>query len=217
MLLATIGVAVVTQGIAFAKYGLSREWAANMAVAYHSLPARCFEFALGMSAAAVVARTQGRHVRAAVWCAGLLLVPALCFVLFISRFGPFCDTVWGLVFASAVILLSRLPEAHFTVPGPLRAMVWVGTISYSVYLIHQPLLVLLSPEQFGWHFNGRLSLVGFGLVRVAILVLMGFGFYLLLERPFILQRRGSRRYFPWLGRSRAAALAAPQSVVQQKL
>jgi peptidoglycan/LPS O-acetylase OafA/YrhL len=186
--LSTLVLAMAWQMFAFAKYGLSREWAADFAVAYHALPARCFEFALGMCAAAAVAHPQSSQVRIAGWLAAVLIAPALWFVLFVSRFGPFCDAVWGVLFASGVVLLSRVPQIWFLERVSLRAMTSLGTISYSVYLIHQPLIGLLAPEDFGLEVTGRVSLFTFAAVRLALVVGIGLGFYVLLERPFISRR-----------------------------
>jgi len=184
----TLAVAVVWQAVAFAKYGFSRDWAANYAVAYHALPARCFEFALGMCAAAFVARPHSSHFRNAGWLVALLIGPALAFVLFVSRFGPLCDPIWGIVFASVIILLARVPQNYFLHWSSLRAMTRLGIISYSVYLIHQPLLGLLTPEQFGLEVTTRLSFFVFAGFRLALVTAIGFGFFLLLERPFISRR-----------------------------
>jgi peptidoglycan/LPS O-acetylase OafA/YrhL len=184
----TLIMAVTWQTFAFAKYGLSREWAADFAVVYHALPSRCFEFALGMCAAAWVAHPHSSHVRYAGWLAAVLLVPAAAFVLFVSRFGPLCDSVWGLLFASGVVLLSRVPQTCFLQWNSLRAMTGLGAISYSVYLIHQPLIALLAPEQFGLEVTSRVAFFTFAAFRLLLLVAIGFGFFLLLERPFIARR-----------------------------
>jgi peptidoglycan/LPS O-acetylase OafA/YrhL len=76
-------------------------------------------------------------------------------------------------------------------------------------LIHQPLLALLAPEQFGWRMDSRFVVIAVGLARLAVVVAIGFGFYLLLERPFILQRKPGERLFNWIPRRNDPIAAQP--------
>jgi exopolysaccharide production protein ExoZ len=185
MLLTTFACALLWQGAAFAHFGLSMTWGADLARMYHALPARCFEFAAGMCAAAFVAAPRAGQAPRAGWIVALLALPALWFVSSVSRFGPLFDQVWGIIFASLVVLLARAPALAFENVMPLRTLVSLGTISYSVYLIHQPLIGMLAPEQFSIEVTGRVSFLGFGLLRLAVIVLLGLGFFALLEKPFI--------------------------------
>jgi exopolysaccharide production protein ExoZ len=187
VLLATLVISVATQWLAFQRFGLALQWGADLAVAYHSLPARCFEFVLGMLAAALVAHPRVGQERIAVALAALLALPALWFVLFVSRFGPLCDSVSGVIFASGVVILAKLDGARFTSRLSLRWLVQLGAVSYSVYLIHQPLMHLLSPTAFGLTDLSRLGLILFGAGQIALLIAVGAGFYFLLERPFIIR------------------------------
>ena len=62
-------------------------------------------------------------------------------------------------------------------------MTGLGLISYSVYLIHQPLLGLLLPEDLGLQVTGRVSYFLFAAVKLALVIAVGLGFYVLLKRP----------------------------------
>lgn len=204
-------VAVSWQTVVWLKYGFSLQWQAPLAVAYHALPARCFEFAAGMIAAAVVARSRGRVAgagevqqagglrygrpevcatrRAKVRAALLVFAlagPALWFVLSVSRFGPLCDQVWGIIFASAVVLLSTLPQAVWSGSG-LRWLTALGTVSYSVYLVHQPLIQFLAPEHLHISATSASTAAVFMVLRLAIAVAIGVVFFHLLEKPCILR------------------------------
>lgn len=55
---------------------------------------------------------------------------------------------------AVLILLQRVPERHFGA-GPLAWLTGLGTISYSFYLLHQPVILLLS----GWGHNLGLGLI----------------------------------------------------------
>jgi len=184
MAFVAFGSAVVWQLAAYLRYGLSPEWQPSLAVAYHALPARWFEFTAGMVAAACVARPKPIHARIAVTSAAILIGPALWFVCKVSRFGPLCDQAWGVIFASAVVLLARVRHGAFTHPC-LRWMTLLGTVSYSVYLIHQPLFGLLLPENLHLAVADWMSVLLFGGVRMLLVTALGVVFFILLERPFI--------------------------------
>ncbi len=185
VVLVTFTCALGWQLMAFQKYGLSLEWGADLATMYHALPARCFEFVLGMAAARWVASPRVAHARTASWLIALLILPASWFVSSVSRFAPLSDQVWGIVFASGVVLLARVPFSFFENRSPLRLLVSLGAISYSVYLIHQPLIGMLTPEHFSIEVTDRYSFIVFGLLRLAAIIGIGLGFFALLEKPFI--------------------------------
>ncbi|MBL0005032.1 MAG: acyltransferase family protein [Actinomycetales bacterium] len=117
------------------------------------LPARWLEFAMGMYAATAVRGIP--HPRAtthAVWACALGLPAGL------YGYAAGTDLVrtlgFGALGAGLLILLQRVPERHFGA-GPLAWLTGLGTISYSFYLLHQPVILLLS----GWGHNLGLGLI----------------------------------------------------------
>ncbi len=70
-----------------------------------------------------------------------------------------------------------------------RPLVWIGTISYSLYLIHLPLEALL------WKFvalrlpltNGMQCLC-LTVVSALVIIPAAYAFYLVCEKPFIVRR-----------------------------
>ncbi len=192
ILASTFLVAVIWQSLCFRHFGFSRVWTPELAVYYHALPGRCFEFAAGMAAASFVARPQPGQGRIALALILIPLVPALYFVSEVSRFGPLCDQAWGIIFAATLVLLGHVPDARFQRSAWLRSLVWVGAISYSVYLLHQPLISLLSLRQL--HVQESVA-GGFaeGLFRIPLLVGIGYLFHLCFERPFMPGRPRTER------------------------
>ena len=182
-LIATLAVSLVWQIAVFRHLGFSLYWTPFLATFYHALPARCFEFAAGMTAAALVARPAAGQVRWAALTAAVLLVPALGFVLRVSRFGPLCDQAWGVIFACILVLLARVPDHVFERRG-LRSLVWLGTISYSVYLIHYPLIQWATPQALHMPRQGLAAML-FDTVRVLAIIALGSVFHRAFERPFM--------------------------------
>lgn len=168
-----------------------------------SLPARAFEFAAGMVAAVLVA--QPAVVRTGRWfrAAGVVVtvVAPVAAYLFDKRAGeysPLPPILWSLM-AGGLIVLGA--DARFPLGRLLswRPFVQAGIISYSIYLIHEPLLRLSGAfvRQQGWPpllAFGVLTLVAApGLIGLATLFYAGF------ERPFM------------RGRSNAAEVGAAGS------
>ncbi|HNV13582.1 MAG TPA: acyltransferase [Dermatophilaceae bacterium] len=151
------------------------------------LPARWLEFAMGMYAATAVRGIP--HPRAtthAVWACALGLPAGL------YGYAAGTDLVrtlgFGALGAGLLILLQRVPERHFGA-GPLAWLTGLGTISYSFYLLHQPVILLLS----GWGHNLGLGLIPLFVVALAtsgtLTVAVATAFYRGVERPFLV--RGS--------------------------
>ena len=152
-----------------------------------ALPGRCFEFAAGMCAAALVANPRPVYVRAAAAAAIIIAVPDTWWLLHHSRYGLFIDQGWGVVFASLAVAASFLPLRWFQ-SGVLAGMTWIGMFSYSLYLIHLPLLNYFRPARFGLHLQG-MSLIAFNGARILPLVALAYGFFLVAEKPFLTRKK----------------------------
>ena len=185
MLLVTFAVAVLWQTLVFFKLGFSMEWGVQRAQFYHALPGRAFEFATGMSAAALVSRpiTAATRRRAASLLA-IIFVPALVYVAAISSFGPLMDQMWGVIFGCVLVLMHGIPVQHFRANLALRFLTWTGVISYSVYLMH-----LLIFRYFPLPPANDLILVLLFLARIVGVLGFGLVFFTLFEKPFIRKPR----------------------------
>ncbi len=146
-------------------------------------PARLFEFALGILAAIIFVRYQQRiNPLLTLSLAALTLwIGVYYFYIKQGHYYPLTDMVVGLGFF--LLLLSA------SVPGVAqRLFTWrplagVGLISYSVYLIHEPLVKELYtwfPARQGWD-----AFITYSVVFTLLMVLVGYVFYRLVERPAI--------------------------------
>lgn len=134
-----------------------------------------------MAAAQIVVQPSQQARRRARWSVLLLTPGALLLVLAYTRFGVMLDQTWGVIFASLIIVALTHPGR---LPMP-RLLVWLGVRSYSIYLIHQPLNALLTPPFLDWSNIGIAQGAILGLGRIGLLIIIGSGFWLLVERPAI--------------------------------
>jgi peptidoglycan/LPS O-acetylase OafA/YrhL len=151
-------------------------------------PARWFQFALGMWAATLVRSPRPGH-QARAWVA-LPAGLATGLTGYAAGWGPVSALGFGVVAVCLLVLLARVP-GHVFETGPLRWLTALGVISYSFYLLHQPVLLLTSSV-------ARFDDWGVGLTTVVALALAGTAtvvvatvFYHLIEKPFLV--RGSMR------------------------
>ena len=151
------------------------------------LPARWVQFALGMYAATLVRGIP--HPRAgalAVWGCALGLPAG---VYGYAAGQELVRTVgFGALGMGLLVLMARVPERYFS-RGPLAWLTGLGTISYSFYLLHQPVILLLS----GWGHSFGLPIVPLFALAMAtsgtLTVAFAAAFYRGIERPFLV--RGS--------------------------
>ena len=165
---------------------------------------RCFEFALGMYCALLVARWHSEQKSPLSWADYLLFALILPMGWLDQGRHIFYDAMWGLIYAVLLLAASR-PRGPVNRALSHPALVSLGIFSYSVYLIHQPLVIALG--HFATRHFSNAGVIGFELCLVAPLMLgLGYLFHLLFERPFMNAPRDGGRL-----RSRSAADPAPLS------
>lgn len=153
---------------------------------YCAVPSRAFEFASGMAAALLIARPKPHQVRiASALC--LLIIPAAWCGLHGAHVWLPTTQLLAAGFAAVLIVFSRIPESWFRWPG-LVALTFLGSISYSVYLVHMPIFGMLHQQNFHLHLRGGLLMV-YDAVRLLAAVGIGYLFYLVAERPFMNRRK----------------------------
>ena len=150
-------------------------------------------FVLGMLAAQIAFGSEERWAtlrRHTPWLALTVLLWAALFLCLFqigwSHYGVQLDLLVG--FASAALLAAASVHEHSWLHRALawRPLVFIGAFSYSLYLIHAPLLQLV--WQYAVHPLGLgkagelLALIGIG---IPVIVGCAYVFFLFCERPFI--------------------------------
>jgi len=85
-----------------------------------------------------------------------------------------------------IIMLISAPIQLFTRSLGIAPLVWIGKISYGLYLWHYPIFIILSPLRLGLPL-----IVGLGLQFGVTLAIATFSFYF-IERPFLALKSGFR-------------------------
>jgi peptidoglycan/LPS O-acetylase OafA/YrhL len=162
-------------------------WGAD--AAYWATPARIAEILLGAVLAVALAGRGGRDepvVPATLaWLAPIALAAlAACVVLFPASSGPAYEGWLPLVAVGSAALVLGLQA-----PGPVRTAlsvrpaVWLGRISYGVYLYHWPIYVILDADRTGL---SRPLLVPLQLATTLVVAQLS---YVLVEHPIRRVRR----------------------------
>ncbi len=155
-------------------------------------------FAMGMFAASIYTSPTPRWNRLRDWYVWDAIA-AGCFALVALTFSSqpifVLDTATGMGTVALLLAASRPGRLN-----PIRAalgwrpLVWIGGFSYSIYLIHAPLLQLL--WQYGLHPLGLGDLptyLALLLLGVPLIVAASWVFWYFCERPFLNTRPGRAR------------------------
>lgn len=172
-------------------YGLSAD------VSFYSFPSRLWEFAAGVATAA--ARTRQLKIPSGgVVLALLVLLATLAGVAGISEWIPLATGI--AVLATAALILGADSDSPVARLLSLKPMVWLGMISYSLYLIHNPVL------SFG-RYAEVAGKGAFALITLPTMVLLAYLSWRWVENPFRNRRVVSTRGFKiFCTASTAAAL-----------
>jgi len=99
----------------------------------------------------------------------------------------FADLLVGMMSALILIELSAHPETAFGRFAQWRPLGFVGVMSYSMYLIHGPLLVwarMTLPAALTWKVGATMWFAVFPVIGA-----VSYGFYLLFEKPIGKRRK----------------------------
>lgn len=149
------GIALTLATTALLGFGLTRLFLASgkgVAELSHTCPWYIFLFGMGVCAGRLVQGWDGTTKRFEVLVLALVSALMLAGLLFVfpmehaeadlARAFPLIDPVTGLLTAACLALWHHHPPQLLT----LRPVVFVGTIAYSVYLLHFPLLETLAKQ-----------------------------------------------------------------------
>jgi peptidoglycan/LPS O-acetylase OafA/YrhL len=111
------------------------------------------------------------------------------------------DLLFGVGVASALALVHAGGLAHARRALASRAALWLGLFSYSIYLIHDPILGVLDKYAFGPLDLSPLATFGLTLaLGVPVILALCYGFHLLFEAPFLRHRSLSALRTLWIVR-----------------
>ena len=163
--------------------------------AFYQMPARFWELAAGGLIAAMPARALPRWVTSA----GVLVTLAAC----VFAMGHFPGVGALPAVAGAALVIAAVHGGASNAMLRSRPMVWIGLISYSLYLWHWPLLALYRATTVG---DGELVT---RLILCAVSFPLAFASYRYVEQPFRKMRfRSGRTVAIGFGASAAFALSA---------
>ncbi|WP_392437256.1 acyltransferase family protein [Cruoricaptor ignavus] len=152
---------------------------------YFSLPARIPEFLVGCMIAVRFPRGEKVRTKHSDWLFSLACVVLLCCFFLISEDAKFPGPL-ALVpcTAAAVMLLVETPLSRFLTS---RAMVYIGTLSYSLYLWHWPVMAFIRYSTDSYEFTALQVLV----ICILTFVLAWLSFHFVEEK----QRKTSWKKF----------------------
>ncbi|SAK52024.1 lipopolysaccharide biosynthesis-related membrane protein [Caballeronia hypogeia] len=132
-------------------------------------------FAWTIGAWIAEAKAQGIHARPRMGLIAAGIALAGCAAFSAAQFAAF--QLWAIAFA--VYLFSAL-DTPLRDSFAVRGLSWIGEFSFSLYVVHLPIFVLLGSVLFRSALQTQIW-ASFGFTAVAVAV--AFGFYFMVERP----------------------------------
>ena len=198
VLIAFIVVAVLSFG--WSVYSVS----VNQPFAYFDTTARTWEFALGGIAALVLPLISlPKLTRAILAWVGLIGIVSCGIVLQVSTAFPGVAALWPTISALCILLAGGVEHSRFSAARLLstRPFVWLGDISYGVYLWHWPMLVLLLAVT-----GAKEASLKSGLAILIGAIVLAWATNRFIENP-IARNYAERKPRPWLRPTLAGVVA----------
>lgn len=149
------------------------------------LPFRAWEMMLGALLALVPLPSPGRRLNQGIGLAGMGMIIGSMWFFGKSTVFPGLSALVPCGGAAMVIFAGRQPSCWVARLLSLKPVVFLGLISYSVYLWHWPLIAF---AKYSMPYDGKVMAV-----IAAASLLLGYLSWRFVERPFRHQGRGSRK------------------------
>ena len=120
------------------------------------------------------------------WLAVALVMLLLTVKIHRSRFADYADFPFGLACFALLAAVGRSPEGRIRAILSWRPLAFVGGFSYSIYLIHAPLIQLF--WQYVLHplrLSDNATFLLLEIVGTPLFVAVAYGFYWFCERPYL--------------------------------
>jgi peptidoglycan/LPS O-acetylase OafA/YrhL len=101
---------------------------------------------------------------------------------------PVADALYAASF-SLLLLLVCVPGTHTGRLLSSKVAVWLGTVSYSLYLIHYPILLALGPTIAAHASDAVTRTLLTACIGLPVVFACTWVFHLLFERPFLVQQK----------------------------
>ena len=174
---------------------------------HHQLDAACFHFlilfAFGMGAAVLAFSNEAvykKEANRAVWAKlGIIATIVFCLLAAVKTdwlLAHFTihDVLVGIATAAMLLTMARrsqeMPQQIRLLDGAVhileaRPVVLLGTFSYSLYLVHAPLLALVNSAVSRIHMPAALCFLTCETVGIPVCLISAYIFHLAFERPFM--------------------------------
>ena len=156
---------------------------------YYSLYARLPEFFAGL--AALYATTVSGANPAWLGALGLLLIVMATITQ--PLIGPFPGIAALLPVAGSVLLLSKQAQGWVGNLLSCKTLVWIGALSYSLYLWHWPVLAFLR-----YYAGAKVLSVGFRLLFIPLTLVLSIISYYGVERTLRTKRTNKKQVLGWV-------------------
>ncbi len=172
-------------------------------------PSRWMEFVLGMLVASYVRRTGERTISPLREATDLGGIVALFVIASFYLYGPAAGWAYphkDLLFAGVYALVLLVVLANGSLLGRFLshpALVWLGTISYSLYLIHLPILWALKTVVLAYFPNQAVDFAVLAAIGIPLCLVSAQLFWYVFERPFLRRYARAPRATPVPARSSA--------------